>query len=283
MGRLRVLVMAAGLVLCTAASVRPSLAAERYLDDGMFASAVKHADIPYGQAVNSRGEDQSLHLDLYEPAGDETTERRAVYIWAHGGYFVFGDKSQIGDLHRFTRAGWVTISIQYRLRPEIGTDLVTKAVLHGEENQAAILDAQHDMQAAVRWVRAHADEYRLDPDRIAVGGFSAGGVTATAVNFNANDPGTSGNPGFSSAVAASVSHAGGGIPPLTVQIDPGEPPIALFHGTHDNVVPFTFSAHVYGETTVKGNTALLRLFPGSGHQVLGLEESVRFLYDQMIA
>jgi poly(3-hydroxybutyrate) depolymerase len=78
----------------------------------------------------------------------------------------------------------VTTSIDYRLRS-------------GNLGQA-ITDAQHDAQAAVRWLRRHADQYRIDPERIAIGGTSAGAITALYVGNHAEDPGTSGNPEFRS-------------------------------------------------------------------------------------
>ena len=53
----------------------------------------------------------------------------------------------------------------------------------------------------MRFLRKNATTYKIDPDRIAIGGSSAGAITALQVGANSEDPGTSGNPGFSSAVA----------------------------------------------------------------------------------
>ena len=58
--------------------------------------------------------------------------------------------------------------------------------------QAAIVAAEHDAQAAVRWVRANAASLRVDPNRIAVGGGSAGAITAVNVAQRSEDPGSVG-------------------------------------------------------------------------------------------
>jgi acetyl esterase/lipase len=72
---------------------------------------------------------------------------------------------------------------------------------------------KHDAQAAVRWLRANAATYRLDPSRIAIGGSSAGAITAMMVSYNAVDPGSSGNPGYPSDVAAGSRSRAANRPP----------------------------------------------------------------------
>ena len=65
--------------------------------------------------------------------------------------------------------------------------------------EAAAVQAQHDAQAAVRWLRAHAADLGVDPSRIAIGGGSAGADVALLVGAHSEDPGTSGTPGQSSS------------------------------------------------------------------------------------
>ena len=196
-----------GLVLPSAAA---QASGERFADE-VFDEIVTTSDIVYGQATNYRGELETLRLDVHEPAGDDL-ERRPVYVWVHGGYFKRGHKAEayhLAEAHKLTRAGYVTVSINYRLNPELpegAGPAVTEARV--DEYIDAVVDAQHDAQAAVRWVRANASIYRLDPERIAIGGHSAGAIIAAGVAFNSDDPGDSGNPGYSSRVAAAVSHAG---------------------------------------------------------------------------
>ena len=60
----------------------------------------------------------------------------------------------------------------------------------------------------MRWLRANADRYGIDPDRIGIGGASAGAVLATAVGVAADDPGTSGNPGQANYAAAKAALVG---------------------------------------------------------------------------
>lgn len=109
-------------------------------------------DIEYGTANGKR-----LLLDAYvPPAGDD---RRPAVVMIHGGGWRAGDKaSWQPEAEQLAAKGWVAFSINYRL------------------DEPAVFPAEiDDAQAAVRWVRAHADEYQVDPARIAAIGESAGG------------------------------------------------------------------------------------------------------------
>ncbi len=167
----------------------------------------------------------------------------------HGGGFSGGDKaSQASNAATFAKRGYVTVSINYRLRD-------------GDIGQA-ISDAQHDAQAAVRWLRANADRYRIDRHRIAIGGHSAGAITALYVGNHAEDPGSSGNPGFRSDVQAAVSIAGFG-----GHYSAGDAPAVLFHGTDDAILPYSLAVGTCDRHRRAGNTCDLHTYEGAGHSL----------------
>jgi acetyl esterase/lipase len=99
-------------------------------------------------------------LDLYLPQG--VARPLPVIIWLHGGGWRLGDRRLAPDLSRyFASRGFAMASIDYRLSTE------------------AIFPAQlHDVRAAIRWLRAHADKYGLDGRQIGLWGSSAGGHLA---------------------------------------------------------------------------------------------------------
>jgi len=95
-------------------------------------------------------------LDLYLPT-EEASRPLPVIIWVHTGAWLAGSKDQC-PARRFVRQGYAVASVNYRL------------------SQHAIFPAQiQDCKAAVRWLRAHAAQYNLDPERFGVWGASAGG------------------------------------------------------------------------------------------------------------
>ena len=110
-------------------------------------------DLPY-----VRDGHQRQKLDLYLPA---MGEKRPLIVWIHGGAFRMGSKE--GNQHDivplpYVERGFAVASINYRL------------------SQHAIFPAQiEDCKAAVRWLRAHAQDYGLDANRVAAWGPSAGG------------------------------------------------------------------------------------------------------------
>jgi acetyl esterase/lipase len=135
-------------------------------------------------------DDQHLQLNLARPKTGDGPFPAIVCI--HGGGFRAGKReSYDGLIVRLAEQGYVAITVTYRLAPKY-------------QFPAAV----HDTKAAVRWVRANAAKYKIDPSRIGTTGGSAGGhlaqflgVTAGVKEFE----GDGGNPAESSAVACVVN------------------------------------------------------------------------------
>src|SRR5215471_14716030 len=201
----RVLVVLTVLALTVAAAgcdwrtIDPPGAVPLRYRDKIFGTVVKTSDIEYGTATNLSHQSITLTLDMYEPKNDTVT-KRPVIVWVHGGSFSSGDKTSpelVDEANTFSKKGYVNVSINYRL-----SATGCSAAAPTSSCILAIQNSMHDAQAAVRFLRANASTYGVDPDRIAIGGTSAGAITALDVGYNPDDPGTSGNPGFSSAVGA---------------------------------------------------------------------------------
>jgi acetyl esterase/lipase len=151
-------------------------------------------------------------LDLYLPAAD-TPLPLVVYI--HGGAFRAGDKAD-GPPVEYLAEGYALASINYRL------------------SQHALFPAQiEDCKAAVRWLRAHAAEYLLDPKRFAAGGASAGGHLAAMVGATGHvrefDVGE--HLDVSSRVQAVLDFFG---PTDFLQMDAHRPPNGMVHDEPDS-------------------------------------------------
>ena len=109
-----------------------------------------------------------LHVDIYQPAGTSAEPHPAV-ILIHGGGWTAFDKSTMRGMGGFlSRSGFVAFSVDYRL---------FKA---GENRWPAQLD---DVQRAVRWIRANASKYDVDPDHIGAFGHSAGAQLAALLGM----------------------------------------------------------------------------------------------------
>jgi len=132
---------------------------------------------------------RSEKLDLYLPARAADDAPVPAVVWIHGGRWVDGDKGEARAheiCETFAAAGYVCISVNYRLGAgSWPTDL-------------------YDCKNAVRFLRAHAGQYHVDPDRIGVFGGSAGGHLALMVGFTAGEAGlepAAPYPGVPSAVS----------------------------------------------------------------------------------
>jgi dipeptidyl aminopeptidase/acylaminoacyl peptidase len=234
----------------------------RYRDQ-VFSSVNVTNDLTYGSAPDADGNPVTLKLDLYQPAGD-TAAKRPALVWVHGGGFTMGDKSS-GRARAtfFARLGYVAVSINYRLLSPDGCGGNPDPTPVCEN---AALEAQHDAQAAVRWLRANAATYRIDTNRIAMAGSSAGAVTSVLAATRSEDPGTSGNPGYPSTIRAAVSVSGG--VPTNEFINQGDAPTLFIHGTEDHVVPFEWAVQNAAAMYNLGIFTVLEPIEGAGHGLL---------------
>ncbi len=120
----------------------------------------------------AEGPDGPIPLRLYRPHPVSSEGTSPVLIYFHGGGFVIGDLDTHDSLCRDLAmlSGCAIVAVDYRLAPE-------------HRFPAAVVDCV----AATRWVRDHAAELALDPDRLAVGGDSAGGTLAAVVAIDARE------------------------------------------------------------------------------------------------
>src|ERR1700744_4677534 len=123
------------------ATIRPELAGGRGLP--IFDGAVSHLELAYATPPGFR----PLVLDLHVPQSPDGAAVPVV-IYAHGGG-VFGGTRALGPWAFLLAAGYAVASVDSRLSGE-----------------CTFPDPIHDLAAAVRWTRAHADEYGLDPDDV---------------------------------------------------------------------------------------------------------------------
>lgn len=245
--------LGAGCSLAPIPGARPL----RYRDE-IFTAVTRSTGVAYGQAVDQQGVNVTLRMDIYRPAGD-TKLARPVIVYVHGGSFSSGSRTE-GDLvdgaNVFAKKGYVTASIDYRLAQPGCTPVSSKCV-------QAILDATHDAQAAVRFFRRYASTYHVDPTRIAVDGTSAGGIVSHLVGYQSDDPGTSGNPGYPSAVRGAVSLSGAAI--FNGSVNAGDAPVLDFHGTADSLVPYSWAQSTQAAAKDAGVEYNLVTWPGEGH------------------
>ena len=208
-------------------------------------------DDPHHRLLGPTGK-ELLHAWVTVPLDNAATDRPAI-ILIHGGGFRAGIGSAyplLTGMAEYARRGYVLVSIEYR----IDTTSECQAVQDytGDLNDPGYLAmraqclrgitaAQQDTQAAVRWARRNARQYNVDPNKIAVGGFSAGAVTAANVAYNADLAGdvaysAQDDPHADSRVQGAFGSSGCNFDPTT--IGTGDAPTSFIHSEFDAAVDY---------------------------------------------
>lgn len=244
----------------------------------------KFADIDYA------GDNQVYHkLDVYLPKVEQASY--PVVIHVYGSAWFSNSSKGMADLGTIVNAlldaGYAVITPNHR------------------SSQDAKFPAQiEDIKGVVRWARANAEKYHFDTSFIATSGFSSGGhlsgLAATSGDVKELEGSVGGNLEFSSRVDAACVWSGPtdlnymscgreedtwnhgpeeavmGFPfkgneerfkalNATNYIDPSDPPVIIFHGTADNVVPPCEGPHFFGLLQDAGVDSELHMIAGGGH------------------
>lgn len=241
----------------------------RYLND--IATTVSMETVQFGQNINGAGSSQDLLMDIYTPDGDTETARPAI-IYAFGGSFVGGNRGQVaGFCERYARRGYVTVAIDYRLY-----NVFVQGIPDSLGMIEEVVMAVADMKAAVRFIRNSANNgnpYGINGDKIYVGGFSAGALTAAHTAYinelsdvpdyleaimidNGGVNGDTDLPGnslldVSSDVQAVINHSGA--LHRAYFMETGDVPIVSAHGDEDDTVPYGYD-YALGIVTVQGSS-----------------------------
>jgi acetyl esterase/lipase len=191
-----------------------------------------------------------LLLDVYRPDTPAVHPAPAV-ILLHGGSFKEGtkDHDDLSGLARYlAERGYVCFAADYRLLPDHPP---APPPFHLTSIQRAVHAAAVDTKAAVRFVRARSADYGVDPQRIALCGDSAGAIAALLAGLTSEDRFTAdgpdlpvpaeNHPGVSSRPDAIVE-LWGSAELVIDQVDAGDPPILIAHGTKDQHIGVYFSA-----------------------------------------
>ncbi len=230
---------------------------------------------------------QRVAMDIYRPADDAI---HPAVLLVHGGGFRAGNRSSYTKLAaRLAQHGYVAATASYRFAP-----------------QFPFPAAVHDVKAAVRFLRANAKQYHLDPDRIGAAGGSAGGHLVLFLGLTAGVPefeGTGPNKEFSSRVQCVADYYGPSdftqsyaksvdaavVLPLFLEGDlvhkrpehirasplnwvtPNAAPILALHGTQDTYVAYEQSVWLLERLLGAGVSAELETIPGAGHGFKGAD------------
>jgi len=245
---------------------------------GLIASAARadlKTDVEYGEAAGEK-----LLLDAFTPEGRGPFP---VCLLVHGGGWVQGDKHNNFRtlLTPLGEAGFAWFSISYRLAPK--------------HRYPACVE---DVETAIRWVKAHAADYRIDPKRIALIGESAGGhlvslaavraqadtrVAAVVAFYSPNDLELQARsnlrtPAWATALFGITTMDDAAMKVIreaspSSHLVAGLPPFLLVHGTDDTRVAVEQSRLFQAKLRAVGTPCGLLLVPGVGHGMVTWEKA----------
>lgn len=217
-----------------------------------------------------------LSMRVYLPPDTRPGEKRPAILFVHGGGWGAG-KPELYEPHcrYYAAKGIVSAAVQYTLTSPTTT----------------VFDCIADVKASVRWLRAHAAEFNVDPDRITAFGDSAGGHLAACAGLmggleaEGEDPAVSSRPNalvllypitdttppdgwdvvrYGGKAGAAVAGRLADFSPAD-HVPAGAPPTLVLHGTADTVVPFSQSERFADAMRGKGNGCDLIPVEGAGH------------------
>ncbi|MDF7825455.1 alpha/beta hydrolase [Pontiellaceae bacterium B12227] len=210
-----------------------------------------------------------LKMQVFEPEGFQASDKRPAIVFFFGGGWETGNPKQFYQQARaFADQGLICFSADYRIK---------------SRNQTTPFESVKDAKTAVRYLRAHAAELGVDPNRIVAAGGSAGGHIAGATGViqgmeeESDDLAVSSVPNlmilYNPVLDTTDKGFGSDRIPLEKQteislchqVSKGDAPTLLFHGTDDTTVPYENAERFVRLMKEEGNECVLIPFEGKGH------------------
>ncbi len=258
------------------------------------------SDLTYGNAQNVLLFNQSLELDVYEPApAEEYLDKRPLVVMFFGGGYVLGSKTDpdmVAWCDSLAHNGYVCVSVEYRLDNVANFALINQGV-------RAAYRAIQDGRAAIRYMLEDPDNlgFNIDPEHIYVGGQSAGAITAINIahldeserptvttNYNIFNPDLgcldcTGNNYVQPFEIKGIIDLWGAVLSVDHIEATDDIPMVLIHGDDDFVVPYTsgspFNVPLFpamfgavpmaAQLTANGHCHQFYPYLGEGHVIYG--------------
>lgn len=193
-------------------------------------------------------DNRDLSLDVFTPSAPNG----AAILLIHGGALLVGRKEAVHVYAEpLTRRGFTVFTPAYSLL--------------SEHFWPAPLE---DIKAAIAWVRDHAGQFNIDPDKIVLEGFSAGGMLSLAAGM---EPGVAAVVSFFASsqyrsLGARLSAEETDAHAPIRAIGPGYPPTMILHGLADSTVPYDQAMLLFGRLKEAGAKVDLRLYHDHVHE-----------------
>jgi acetyl esterase len=216
---------------------------------------------------------EALRLHVFKPSGWKVGDQRTAFVWFFGGGWTRGTPENSAFWTKWAaKQGMVGIAPDYRVKDRFGT---------------SPLEAVADARAALRWVQEHAAELGVAPQRVVVGGNSAGGHLALWTAIVRPPPGSlpADSPTFRPAAmiltsAVSDTSKASGYTPTRFgddaqalspvhQLDARMPPVFALHGDADQTVPQAQALALRDKLRATGNECEFVSVPGGSHNFGG--------------
>jgi acetyl esterase/lipase len=227
-------------------------------------------EFPYGSFFEYKTVvERNLRLILVKPTSWSPSDSRPAVLFFHGGGWIGGSRTQFLDQSKYlAKQGVVCGLIEYRL-------------LDPDENEPPVVCIQ-DARSAMRYVRANAAQFGIDPNRIAAGGGSAGGHlaaylgTTDGLDDPQDDLAVSAradamllfNPVYDNGPGGwGTERVGDRYPEFSPlhNITPDDAPHVVFHGSEDHLIPAATVRRFRNLMAAVGVKSELRLYEGAGH------------------
>jgi acetyl esterase/lipase len=203
----------------------------------------------------------TLTAYLPDPA---TANGTAVIICPGGAFHTLSIESEGSDVAKWlNKKGVTAFVLKYRLVHSLTDDPVKELLPKmsdkkklDQENDSVVTMAIADGKRAIEYVRRHASEYKIDPNRIGIMGFSAGGTVTMGVGFTYT---AENRPNFLAPVYPYITALGKTLVPSDA------PPIFICAASDDNLGLASHSSNLYNDWIAAGKSAELHMYVKGGH------------------